>query len=119
MRYDDSAAVEAICKDVKSMLVNHKDINSELTLMVNFNAFADSSLDFFVYCFTHTTDWATYHKIKQDVLLRILAIIEQHNAEVAFPTSVVNLADIAEPEGAEAPVEVEVEVEVEGEGKNA
>jgi len=63
--------------------------------MVNFNAFAASSLDFFIYCFTKTTDWATFHGIKQDVLLKILGIIESHGAECAFPTSTVHLPGVA------------------------
>jgi MscS family membrane protein len=54
--------------------------------MVNFVSCGASSLDFFIYTFTRTTDWATYHGVKQDVLLRILEIIDGHGAEVAFPT---------------------------------
>ena len=59
---------------------------------MNFNKFASSSLDFFVYCFTKTTNWVEYHSVKQDVLLQIVAIIESHNAECAFPTSTIHIA---------------------------
>jgi MscS family membrane protein len=62
-----------------------------MTLMVNFNSFAPSSLDFFIYCFCHTTVWTEFHEIKQDVLLRIEAIIASHDAEIAFPTSTIHL----------------------------
>ena len=65
--------------------------------MVNFVSLGASSLDFFIYCFTQTTDWATYHGVKQDVLLKVMEIIERHHAEVAFPTRSVLLAP-AEPE---------------------
>jgi MscS family membrane protein len=60
-------------------------------MIVNFNAFAPSSLDFFVYTFTKTTNWIRYHQVKQDVLLRILDIIGSHGAEVAFPTSTLHI----------------------------
>ena len=58
---------------------------------MNFNKFAASSLDFFVYCFTRTTEWIRYHEVKQDVMLKIIGIIEKHGAECAFPTSTVHI----------------------------
>jgi MscS family membrane protein len=91
VRYDDSDKLEPIINDVRTMLQNHNDIDTRQTLMVNFDVFAPSSLDFFIYTFTKTTNWVKYHKIKQDVLLQILKIIEQHGAEVAFPTSTLHL----------------------------
>ena len=92
IRYDDAAAMEQIVAEVKEMLVAHDDIDKGKTLMVNFVAFGASSLDFFIYCFTRTTDWATYHGVKQDVLVKILKIIEGQGAEVAFPTRTVLLS---------------------------
>jgi MscS family membrane protein len=93
VRYDDISKMDIITKAVREMLVEHKDINSDLTLMVNFNAFSSSSVDFFVYCFTHTTVWTDFHDIKQDVLLKISHIIESHGAEIAFPTSTVHVPE--------------------------
>lgn len=95
VRYDDASHMESIVVDVKRMLTEHEAIDSNNTLMVNFNAFGKSSLDFFIYCFTHTTNWAEFHVIKQDVLLKILAIIDQHGAECAFPTQTLHVADLA------------------------
>ena len=92
IRYDDAAAMEQIVAEVKEMLVAHDDIDKGKTLMVNFVAFGASSLDFFIYCFTRTTDWATFHGVKQDVLVKILNIIERQGAEVAFPTRTVLLS---------------------------
>jgi MscS family membrane protein len=86
VRYKDFTQVQAICKDIEGMLQEHKDIDEGQTLMVNFNKFADSSLEIFVYCFTHTTHWQTFHQIKQRVLLEMGDIIERHQAEIAFPS---------------------------------
>jgi len=63
---------------------------------VNFNTFAASSVDFFVYTFTKTTNWVRFHEIKQDVLLKISNIIDQHGSEIAFPTSTVHVPDPVE-----------------------
>ena len=75
------------------MLQNHPDIDNEKTLIVNFNTFASSSLDFFIYTFTKTTNWIEFHDVKQDVLLKIIKIVEENGAEFAFPTSTMHLAN--------------------------
>ena len=92
IRYDDGDKMEAITDQVKEMLKGHPEIDTNKTLMVNFNSCAPSSLDFFIYTFTKTTNWVKYHAIKQDVLLKILKIIEDNGAEAAFPTSTIHLA---------------------------
>lgn len=94
IRYEDANKMDTIISDVKAMLQDHEEIDNTQTLIVNFNSFASSSLDFFVYTFTKTTNWIHFHEIKQDVLLKILAIIENNGAECAFPTSTVHLENI-------------------------
>ena len=91
VRYDDASHVRAIVSQVESMLRQHPDIDCDQTLMVNFNLFGPSSLDFFVYCFTKTTVWTEYHQVKQDVLLKIYELITNLGAEVAFPTQTLHL----------------------------
>lgn len=91
VRYDDAAQIRAIVDDVKSMLKSHPEIDTEQTLIVNFNGFAASSLDFFIYTFTKTTQWVRFHEIKQDVLLSVLDIIIGHGADIAYPTSTIKL----------------------------
>ncbi len=90
IRYQDADKMERIVTDVKTMLRAHGEIDATQTMIVNFNRFAPSSLDFFVYTFTKTTDWIRFHEIKQDVLLRIVAIIHSHGADIAFPTTTID-----------------------------
>lgn len=94
IRYDDAAQVGAIVAAVREMLKAHPDIDQKQTLIVNFNCFGPSSLDFFVYTFTKTTNWVEFHAIKENVLLKILAIIEAHGAEIAYPTQTLKVDDI-------------------------
>ena len=93
IRYDDANKMGPIVQAVEQMLRSHPEIDTSRILMVNFNTFAPSSLDFFVYTFTKTTDWAHYHQVKQDVLLKILEIIESHGAQAAFPTSTIHVPE--------------------------
>ncbi|GJL70517.1 MAG: hypothetical protein NPIRA06_31520 [Nitrospirales bacterium] len=91
IRYDDVSKMAVIVQDVEQMLRAHPEIETARTLMVNFTTFAPSSMDFFIYTFTKTTNWEHYHKVKQDVLLRVTEIIKTHGAQIAFPTSTVHV----------------------------
>lgn len=93
VRYDDADKVRGIVQDVKKMLMEHEEIDQSQTMIVNFNKFAPSSLDFFIYTFTRTTNWIHYHEVKEDVLLKVMDIIVKHGAEVAFPTSTIHVPD--------------------------
>lgn len=93
IRYDDAGKMGDIVNDVRQMLEQHEAIDHDKTLIVNFNEFAASSLNFFIYTFTKTTNWIEYHAIKQDVMLRIIDIIGKHGAECAFPTTTVHIPD--------------------------
>lgn len=95
VRYADSKKLPVIIQDVKNMLVSHPEIDTTQTMIVNFNQFAASSLDFFVYTFTKTTDWIKFHEVKQDILFKITEIIEKHAAEIAFPTSTIHIENDA------------------------
>jgi MscS family membrane protein len=91
IRYADIGKMGAIVAEVKDMLQNHPEIDTTQTLIVNFNTFGPSSLDFFIYTFTKTREWIRFHEIKQDVLLKIAGIIDRNGAEIAFPTRTVHI----------------------------
>ena len=86
LRYADAGKVREIIAAVKEMLTGHAEIDTTKTLIVNFNSLSASSLDFFIYTFTRTTDWVYFHEVKQDVLLKVIDIIHAHDADIAFPT---------------------------------
>ncbi len=100
IRYDDIDKMATVVADVKQMLIDDENIETDRrTLIVNFNSFNASSVDFFVYTFTKTVNWVEFHEIKQDVLLKIAKIIEKHGAEIAFPTQTLLMPNVApEPE---------------------
>ena len=87
IRYQDANKMGIIVEAVKLMLRNHEEIDSNQTLIVNFNSYGASSLDFFIYTFTKTTDWIRYHEIKQDVMLKVIGIVHSNGADFAFPTT--------------------------------
>lgn len=91
VRYVDVGALPKILEDARQMLREHEEIADDRIQMVNFNQFGPSSLDFMVYVFTKTTNWAQFHAIKEDVLFRIADIIADHGGEIAYPTRTLHL----------------------------
>lgn len=97
IRYADIGCMESIVDQVTTMLCEHPEIDAEQIMIVNFNAFSASSVDFIIYTFTKTTEWVKFHHVKQDVLLKVAQIIEANQAEIAFPTSTLHIDGHNEP----------------------
>lgn len=94
IRYSDADKMNVIISRVHQYLLEHPELETEKrTLIVNFNRYAASSLDFFIYTFTKTTGWVEFHRIKQEVLLRIFEIIREEGADIALPTRTLHVAD--------------------------
>ncbi len=90
LRYNDIDKMSTIVDAVEVMLKAHEEIDTRQTMIINFDVFNESSIDFFIICFTKTTIGARYHQVKQDVLLQVADIIAAHGAEIAFPTRTVH-----------------------------
>lgn len=86
LRYEDADKVGIVIEDIKAMLLAHPAIDTKQTLLVNFNEFADSSLNIMVYCFTKTTIWGEWLNSQQDVYLKMIEIVKKHGADFAYPS---------------------------------
>lgn len=86
LRYEDSAKIRVIVDEINAYLHSNTDIDQTQTILVYFDAFADSSLNIMIYCFTKTTAWAEWLGIQQDVYLKIIDIVQKHGADFAYPT---------------------------------
>lgn len=86
IRYSDIDKMEKIVAEIKQMLLDHQEIATDQTIIVNFDVFNASSLDIFIYVFTKTTNWVKYHQVRQDVFLEISRIVANNGAEFAFPS---------------------------------
>lgn len=93
IRYDDIRQMEPILQAVRKMIDEHEEIAQEQTKMIYFDRCAPSSVDFFIYCFTKTKAWAEFHRIKEDVLLKVLDIVDEHGAQIALPTSTLHVPE--------------------------
>ncbi|MGL5147279.1 MAG: mechanosensitive ion channel family protein, partial [Plesiomonas shigelloides] len=85
LRYEDADRMDAIVNTVREYLQQHPDIDQTQDLLVSFNQFGPSSLNFSIYCFTKTRDWAKWLAIQQEVFLHIIALIKDQGAALAYP----------------------------------
>ena len=111
VKYDSEVKhLSAAIEEIRQMLHEHEGIASERTsyeyrsrkspklvskedelgvkrtLLVYLDEFSDSSINILVYCFSKTTDWNEWLKTKEDVMYRIMAILEKNSLEFAFPS---------------------------------
>lgn len=89
LRYDDADKVEDILNEIEAMLKIHPNIDQKNTILVNLDdkaAFGPSEINFIIYAFTTTTDWSSFKRVQDNVLLKVFAIIKKHDAAIAFPT---------------------------------
>ena len=68
-------------------LVSKEDtLGVKRTLLVYLDEFSDSSINILVYCFTKTTDWNEWLAVKEDVMYKVMQILEENTLEFAFPS---------------------------------
>ncbi len=60
--------------------------NQNASFYVRIDSFSDSSIDMLVQTFTVTNDWAEFLKIKENLAVKIIEIVENNDAGFAFPS---------------------------------
>ncbi|MEM7364161.1 MAG: mechanosensitive ion channel family protein, partial [Pseudomonadota bacterium] len=66
----------------------------EASTFVRVDSFNDSSIDFLVYCFTRTIVWGEWLRIKEQLALEIMKIVEESGTSFAFPSQSVYLESL-------------------------
>jgi MscS family membrane protein len=112
VKYDSSSKdIQNAVNEIREMLENHPDIATKdtkyqykyrkkiaklvskddlegikYTLMVHLDSFADSSINILIYCFSKSVRWNEWLETKEDVMIKIMKILEDNNLEFAFPS---------------------------------
>jgi len=89
IRHQDLAKMEIITNEIREYLRAHAAIDKGQQLVVNFELFGESSLNFLITAFTTLTHWQEYSKLKQEILLQVARIIEKNGAKISVPTTTV------------------------------
>jgi len=74
-------------KRYTAKLVSTEDLEGvKRTLLVYLDEFSDSSINILLYCFSKSVVWEEWLATKQDVMEKIMEILERNNLEFAFPS---------------------------------
>jgi len=82
--------LRAVVKAIHDYVNGNDDFETDPERVPTFvfvDAFAGSSIDIMLYCFTKTTDWGTWLSIKEKLAYRIKEIVEEAGAGFAFPST--------------------------------
>lgn len=90
LRYEDLPRIEAVCAEVRAMLMNHPDIDTNREVVVAFSRFGESGLEILISVFTDCT--SDFNVTKQSVLLAIACIVARLGADFAFPSRTLYMA---------------------------
>nr|WP_321268086.1 mechanosensitive ion channel family protein [uncultured Sulfurimonas sp.] len=70
-----------------SKLVSKEDeLGIKKTLLVYLDEFAPSSINILIYCFSKSVVWDEWLETKEDVMYKIMEILENNSLEFAFPS---------------------------------
>jgi MscS family membrane protein len=86
LRYETAAdQLRYVLAEIRRLLYEHSMVDSA-DARVRFVGFGSSSLDMEIFAYILTTDYSVFLAIQEDLLLRIMDIIETSGTSVAFPS---------------------------------
>jgi MscS family membrane protein len=91
LRYETSPEqLRYVLVKLREMLLGHPRVNPD-PARARFIGFGASSLDIEVFAYVMTRDWVEFLGIREDILLRLMDIIEQGGTALAFPSQTLYL----------------------------
>ncbi|RME81425.1 MAG: mechanosensitive ion channel family protein, partial [Zetaproteobacteria bacterium] len=84
--------MRAVLAGIERILREHPGVDDAFFL-VKFDRFDDSALSIFLYYFTVSTDWAEHLKVREEVNLAIMDLVDEMGLAFAFPTRTVHLVE--------------------------
>ncbi len=79
-----------IVNGIKEHIYDNDDFETDpakVTTLIHVDSFNDSSIDILLYCFTSTTRWPQWMRVKEDLAFAIKGIVEGTGSGFAFPST--------------------------------
>jgi MscS family membrane protein len=71
---------------IRNFLTDHDGLYNE-DMTVTFDSFGASSLNIFVICYTKTTDYLEFLRLKEEINFALLNIMSEYGVSAAFPST--------------------------------
>jgi MscS family membrane protein len=89
LQYETTAAqLRAVVEGVRELMVGQRGIDVE-SVRVRFFRLGASSLDVELFAYVFATDWGHFLEIQEQLLLRVMEIVDEAGTGVAFPSQTV------------------------------
>ncbi|GAB4371414.1 MAG: hypothetical protein OHK0021_14040 [Bryobacter sp.] len=85
--------------EVTQLLVDHPMVDPEVR-RIRFIGFGDSSLNFELFAYILTSDWNEFLNIQEDLLLKVMNIVESNKSGFAFPSRTVYVENLTQAKNA-------------------
>ncbi len=102
LTYDTSVGqLKAVRDGIEAFLRGSGDFvqTTDAPIFVRIDSFGDSAINLMVYCFTRTTDWGEWLRVKEDLACKISDIVAGAGSGFAFPSQSIYVESL--PRGTE------------------
>lgn len=116
LRYETSAdQLRHVLHGLRALLASDPHVADE-KCRVRFVEFGAFSLDLELYCYLHTTEWVEFLAMREELLLKIVGVVETSGTGFAFPSQTLYLG---QDDGLDPDTRVRVEAELRASGATA
>jgi MscS family membrane protein len=100
LRYETTRdQLEGVMSDIETMLKEHERLADD-PLRVRFTGFGEYFLEIELYAYALTSAWPDFLEIREDIMLKVMDIVESSGTRLALPTGVRYLSNRETSEGA-------------------
>lgn len=105
VRYSDFSRVSKVIADIHAYIAAHNGIDHSRTTIVSLvdgstmmgssieGCYGSSSINLQIYAYTKITNWIGFQKLQDEIMLRVGQIILDNGAQIAFPTTTIDLPE--------------------------
>ena len=92
LRYETTAdQLRSVIADTSKLLTDHSNVSSD-SVRVRFLRVAPFSLEVEIFAYLFARDWNHFLEMQEDLLLKVMEIVEKAGTEIAFPSQTMYLA---------------------------
>jgi MscS family membrane protein len=100
LRYETtSAQIRSVAEGIRNLLSEHSSVDHG-SVRVRFFRFGAFSLDLEIFAYVFAHDWNHFLQVQEELLLRVMEIVQQTGAQIAFPSQTMYVTADSIGEGA-------------------
>lgn len=92
IRYEEMDQIPALVEELRKAITHHPEIDNAQPVLIGVDNLGQYAFHIRLQMFTRTTQENVFIRIRQEILLKIYAILKEHNITMSFPTQTVVLS---------------------------